>query len=319
MSRQFPPFVHEEKAIMRIVHLALFAGTLLTSLPAMAADMDWSKVDQALGKTGTAQPGEVHKYGLPRSDLHVTVDGIEIKPALALGGWLAFKPMGETTMVMGDLVMAENEINPVMAKLLANGITVTAVHNHLLRAQPATFYMHVAGQGDPVKLATALHEALGASKTPFGNTPPPTNSQAPAAGSEQPARLDLDMATVDRVLGAKGTANGGVYQFAIPRADVISDAGMAVPPAMGTAIAINFQPTGSGKAAITGDFVLLGAEVTPVLHALRENGIEVTAVHNHMLDDQPRTFFVHFWANDDAGKLAQGLRAALDKVHIAKS
>ena len=292
---------------------------LVASLPALAADMDWSKLDQALGKSGTAQPGEVHKYGLPRTDLHVTVDGVALKPALALGGWLAFKTMGEATIVMGDLVLAEDKINPVMAKLLASGITVTAVHNHLLRAQPATFYMHIAGQGDSVKLATALHEALGASRTPLGNTPPPTNSQAPAPGSEQPARLDLDMATIDRVLGAKGTANGGVYQFTIPRADVISDAGMAVPPAMGTAIAINFQPTSSGNAAITGDFILLGTEVNLVLHALREHDIEVTAVHNHMLDDQPRTFFVHFWANDNAAKLAQGLRAALDKVNIAKS
>jgi hypothetical protein len=284
---------------------------LAATLPATAAEMDWSKVDQALGKTGTAQPGDVHKYALPRTDLHVTVDGVAIKPALALGGWLAFKPMGEATMVMGDLVMAEDEINPVMAKLLANGITVTAVHNHLLRAQPATFYMHVAGQGDPVKLATAIHEALGASKTPFG--PAPTATPAPAAP------LNIDTAKLEQVLGHKGMANGGVYQFTIARDDTISDAGMAVPPAMGTAIAINFQPTGSSKAAITGDFVLLGAEVTPVLHALRENGIEVTAVHNHMLDDQPRTFFVHFWANDDAAKLAQGLRAALDKVHVAKS
>jgi Domain of Unknown Function (DUF1259) len=280
------------------------ASIWLTALPAVAADTDWSKVDQALGKTGTAQPGEVHKYALPRSDLHVTVDGLEIKPALALGGWLAFKPMGETAMVMGDLVMTENEINPVMAKLLASGITVTAVHNHLLRAQPATFYMHVAAQGNSVKLATALHEALGASKTPFG----------PA-----PAAPDLDTAKLEQALGHKGMASGGVYQFAIPRADVVNDAGMAVPPAMGTAIGINFQPTGNGKAAVTGDFVLLGTEVNPVLHALRENGIEVTAVHNHMVDEEPRIFFVHFWANDDAGKLAQGLRAALDKINVAKS
>jgi hypothetical protein len=297
---------------MRIVHLGLFTGALLTALPVMAADMDWSKVDQALGKTGTAQPGDVHKYALPRTDLHVTLDGVAIKPALALGGWLAFKPMGEATMVMGDLVMAEDEINPVMAKLLANGITVTAMHNHLLRAQPATFYMHVAALGDPVKLATALHDALGASKTPFG---------AAAAGSPPAAAapLDLDMAKLDQALDHKGTANGGVYQFTIPRGDVIKDDGMAVPPAMGTAIAINFQPTGGGKAAITGDFILLGAELNPVLKALRENGIEVTAVHNHMLDEQPRTFFVHFWANDDAAKLAQGLRAALDKVNVARS
>jgi hypothetical protein len=297
---------------MRIIHLALFAGTLLTGFPAMAADMDWGKVDQALGKTGTAQPGDVHKYALPRTDLHVTLDGVTIKPALALGGWLAFKPMGEATMVMGDLVMAEDEINPVMAKLLADGITVTAVHNHLLRAQPATFYMHVAGQGDPVKLATALHEALAISKTPFG----PAAAGAPPAAA---APLELDTAKLDQTIGYKGTANGGVYQFAIPRADVISDDGMAVPPAMGTAIAINFQPTGAGNAAITGDFILLGTELNPVLKALRDNGIEVTAVHNHMLDEQPRTFFVHFWANDDAAKLAQGLRAALDKVHVVKS
>jgi hypothetical protein len=320
MTRDFP-IIQEERFIMRKTGPFIAAGLwlLAATVSATAADMDWGKVDLALGKAGTTQPGEVHKYALPRTDLHVTLDGVTIKPALALGGWLAFKSMGDATMVMGDLVMAENEINPVMAKLLANGITVTAVHNHLLRAQPATFYMHVAGKGDPVKLATALHDALAASKTPLGNTPQPTSLQAPAAGSEQPARLDLDMPALDHELGGKGTANGGVYQFTIPRVDVIKDGNMAVPPAMGTAIAINFQPTGSGKAAITGDFVLLGTEVNPVLQALRTNGIEVTALHNHMLDDQPRTFFVHFWANDDAKKLAQGLRAALDKVHVVKS
>ncbi len=299
---------------MRIARLVLFASALLTSLPAMAADMDWSKVDQALGKTGADQPGGVHKFGLPRTDLHVTVDGVAIKPSLALGGWLAFKSMGTESMVMGDLVMAEDEINPVMSKLLAGGITVTAVHNHLLRAQPATFYMHVAGQGDAVKLATALHDALGASKTPLGIA---TSSSQPTPASSGP--LDFDTAKLDAVVGYKGSDNGGVHQFSIPRGDTISDGGMPVPPAMGTAIAVNFQPTGDGKAAITGDFVLLAAEVNPVLKALREHGIEVTAVHNHMLDDTPRTFFVHFWANDDAQKLGQGIRAALDKVNVARS
>jgi hypothetical protein len=292
----------------------LFAagGMLLASIAsASAADPDWSKVDQALGRTGSNQPGGVHKYALPRSDLHVTIDGVEIKTALALGGWLAFKSMGASAMVMGDLVMAENEINPVMTKLLADGISVTAVHNHLLRSQPATFYMHVAGQGDAVRLATALHDALGASKTPDAAPPP--------AAPSQPAPLAIDTAKLETTLGFKGTANGGVYQFSIPRNDTINDAEMVVPPAMGTAIAVNFQPTGEGKAAITGDFVLLAAEVTPVLKALRENGMEVTAVHNHMMDDTPRTFFVHFWANDDAMKLAQGIRMALDKVNVAKS
>jgi Domain of Unknown Function (DUF1259) len=313
-----------ERFAMRIVSLVVLAGSLLTVLPAVAADMDWSKVDQALGKAGADQPGGVHKFGLPRTDLHVTVDGVAIKPSLALGGWLAFKSMGSEAMVtgdkggeamvMGDLVMAEDEINPVMSKLLASGITVTAVHNHLLRAQPATFYMHIAGQGDAVKLATALHDALGASKTPFG-TPAAASQAAPSA----PVPLDFDSAKIDAAIGYKGTDNGGVRQFSVPRGDTISDGGMPVPPAMGTAIAVNFQPTGGGKAAITGDFVLLGTEVNPVLKALRENGIEVTAVHNHMLDDSPRTFFVHFWANDDAQQLAKGIRMALDKINVAKS
>jgi len=300
---------------MGIVKIIVLAGSLLNGLPAVAADMDWSKVDQALGKTGADQPGGVHKFGLPRTDLHVTVDGVAIKPSLALGGWLAFESMGSETMVMGDLVMVEDEINPVMSKLLASGITVTAVHNHLLRAQPATFYMHIAGQGDAVKLATALHDALGASKTPFG-APAPVSQAVPVAPG---GSLDFDTAKIDAAMGYKGTDNGGVRQFSIPRGDTISDGGMPVPPAMGTAIGVNFQPTGGGKAAITGDFVLLATEVNPVLKALRENGIEVTAVHNHMLDDAPRTFFVHFWANDDAVNLAHGLRAALDKVNVAKS
>ena len=297
---------------MRSALTVMLAAILAT--PVLAATRDWSQVDQALGKTGADQPGGVHKIGLPRTDLHVTVDGVAIKPSLALGGWLAFKSMGSEAMVMGDLVMTEDEINPVMSKLFANGITVTAVHNHLLRAQPPTFYMHVAAQGDPVKLATALHDALGASKTPLGVPASSASPSSPAA----PAAIDLDTGKIEAALGYKGTANGGVYQFAIPRGDTITDAGMPVPPAMGTAVSVNFQPTGNGKAAITGDFVLLATEVNPVLKALRDNGIEVTAVHNHMLDDLPHTFFVHFWANDDAEKLAQGIRSALDKVNIAK-
>jgi len=297
---------------MRPSRLLAIAGLALgLALPAAAAETDWSKVAGALGKSGTETPGGVYRVGLPRSDLRVTVDGVAIKPAFALGGWLAFRPMGAQAMVMGDLVLTEEEINPVMARLLADGITVTAVHNHLLRAQPATFYMHVAGQGDPVRLATALHDGLAAgSKTPFG---------PPAAAAQPAPQIDLDAAKLGQVLGHKGTVNGGVAQFSIPRADAVSDDGVAVPPPMGTAIGINFQPTGEGKAAVTGDFVLLASEVNPVLRALRENNIEVTALHNHMLDDQPRMFFVHFWANDDATRLAQGLRAALDHVNVARS
>ena len=214
-------------------------------------------------------------------------------------------------MVMGDLVLLETEITPVMTRLLDSGLDITAIHNHVLRGSPATFYMHVGGHGDPVKLATALRTALAESKTPL--TPP----AAPAT----PAPIDLDTAQLDAIIGVKGQANGGVYQFGVPRRDPISENGMQIAPAgpMGVATAINFQPTGGGKAAITGDFVLTGEEVNPVIKALRASGIEVTAVHSHMLTEQPRLIFMHFWANDDALKLAKGLRSALDKTASAKS
>ena len=291
----------------------LALAALLAGAPglAFAADDGWqAQVGEALGKTGAAMPGGVYRVGLPRTDLKVTLDGVELKPGFALGGWLAFEKMGDEGMVMGDLVLTEDEVNPVMTKLAAGGIEITALHNHLLRNQPFTMYMHVLGHGDPVKLAAALHTALAESKTPLRGAcrPAPT----PAA--------DRSRHRGDRqTLGAKGKNNGGVYQFGIPRAEPIKDGGMDVPPAMGSAIAINFQPTGGGKAAITGDFVLIAKEVNPVLKALREHGIEVTAIHNHMLDDQPRLFFMHFWANDDAKKLAEGLKAALAQINIAKS
>ena len=245
----------------------------------------------------------------PRSDLQVTLDGVAIKPALALGGWLGFEPMQDGAVVMGDLVLTETEVNPVMSKLLESGIDITAVHNHLMRATPATFYMHIHGHGDPVAMATAIRAALAESKTPFA---------APAAPAAQTAQIELDTDKLDAAIGVKGKVNGGVYQFSVPRKDPITEDGMSVPPAMGTAIAINFQPTGGGKAAITGDFVVTAEEVNPMILALRENDIEVTAIHSHMLDEQPRLFFVHFWANDDAVKLAKGLQAALGKIAVAR-
>jgi hypothetical protein len=236
------------------------------------------------------------------------LDGVDIRPGLALGSWLAFAPMGNEAMVMGDLVLTGDEVNPVMRKLVEGGIEVTALHNHLLRSEPATMYMHVYGHGDPLKLAAALHEGLVLSKTPLGS--------APAAAAPS---VDLDTAAIDAAMGYKGKANGAIYQFSIPRAEAVRDEGMAVPEAMGSANAINFQGTGGGKAAITGDLVLVASEVNPVLRALGENGIEVTAVHNHMLDDEPHIFFMHFWAHDDAVKLAKGMRAALDKIAVRKS
>jgi len=284
--------------------LVAICATAAIATAANAQGIDWQKVDTAIGRSA-AVTGDVHRYGFPRTDLQVTVDGVTIRPSFALGGWAAFKTMGNMAMVMGDLVLLASEINPVISKLQEGGLEVTAIHNHLLRAEPMTYYMHIGGHGDPEKMATALKAALSVSKTPM---------TAPAAGT--PPAIDLNTAQIDEILGAKGTNNGGVHGFGIPRRDAVTESNMQVAPAgpMGVATAINFQPTGGGKAAITGDFVLIASEVNPVINELRKNGIEVTAIHSHMLDEQPRLIFMHFWANDDAIKLARGLRAALDKT-----
>src|SRR3954451_4675059 len=288
----------------RAISLAAFVIAMASAATANAQDIDWQKVDAAIGRSG-AVTGDVHRYGFPRTDLQVTVDGVTIKPSLALGGWAAFKPAHGGAMVMGDLVLLDTEIAPVMSKLIENGIEITAVHNHVLRGNPATYYMHIGGHGDPVKMATAIRTALAESKTPL---------TAPTPGT--PPAIDLDTAQIDQIIGAKGSNNGGVYAIGVPRKDPINESGMQIAPAgpMGVATAINFQPTGGGKAAITGDFVLADTEVNPVIQALRASGIEVTAIHSHMMSEQPRLIFMHFWANDDAIKLAKGLRAALDKT-----
>jgi hypothetical protein len=272
---------------------------------------DWKAVGQALGKEGSMQPGDVYKVSLPRSDLQVTASGVAVKPALALGSWVAFKKSGDMTMVMGDLVLTEDEVTPVMTKLQEGGVEQTALHNHVLHESPRVMYMHVGAHGDAVKIARAIHDALALSKTPFA-----APAAAPAGGEQD---LGFDTKQLDQLMGQSGKVNGGVYQFSVPRAEAVTDDGMEVPPSMGVATAINFQPTGGGKAAITGDFVLTASEVNPVIRALRAGGIEVTALHSHMLTENPRLFFMHFWANDDAQKLARGLRLALDKMNVVKS
>jgi len=284
-------------------------GWLLVALALPAAPrqaIDWKAVGEALGKSGSLQPGDVYKVSLPRSDLRITAAGVLLKPAFALGSWVAFKQSGNAeAMLMGDLVLTDAEIERVMSKLQEGGIQQTALHNHVLHETPRVMYMHLMGRGEPVKLAAALHAALLLTKTPLGNPATPAAGTAPAA---------LDTARINHAIGASGKLNGVVYQFSIARAEPITVDGIEIPPAMGLATAINFQPTGRARAAITGDFVLLGSEVNPVLQALRKNGIEVTAVHSHLLGETPRLFFMHFWANDDAVKLAGGLKAALDQT-----
>jgi hypothetical protein len=270
---------------------------------------DWKAVDQAMGREGKMQPGDVYKYSFPRGDLSVRAAGVSIKPALALGGWVAFKGTGSDAMAMGDLVLAEREVTPVLTKLQELGVNPTALHNHVLRESPRVMYMHIEARGAPVKIAQAVHAALA-----LTNTPP----AKPDRG--RPAEpFPLDTTKIATALGRGGKVNGGVYQVTVPRAEVIRAEGMDVPPSMGVATAINFQPTGGGKAAITGDFVLIATEVKPVMQALRGAGIEITALHSHMLTEEPRLFFMHFWANDDAAALARGLRGALDRMNVKKA
>jgi hypothetical protein len=251
--------------------------------------------------------GDVYRIDLPRSDLSVTSQGVQIKPALCLGSYLAFKDMGDgNAMVMGDLVLTEDEYNKVISKLQDGGIGQTAVHKHLLDESPAIWWTHIQGTGDPVTMANTIRSALDLTGTPF--------SESGSSGSEDTV---LDTSQLDQIIGHTGTTQAGVYKYSIGRAASVTEDGVELPPAMGVSTALNFQPTGGGKAAINGDFAMTQDEVQPVIEALRENNIQVVSLHNHMLNEEPRIFFMHFWANDDALQLAKGLRAALDKTNSA--
>ena len=302
---------HGAAFVVSIVILLSAGRTRAQGTPTLpVANHDWPAVEQTLGRKGTAQPGGVLKFAFPRRDMHVTVAGISVKPTLALGTWVAFTgDQGKESMVMGDLVLAEEEVGPVMRKLQDGGINVTALHNHLEMESPRVMYMHINAHGDPQRIASAIRDALALTKTPMG-VPALTSDNTP---------FELDTAAIARTLGVSGKLNAGVYQVNVPRIDRISENGMEVPASMGVATAINFQPTSGGKAAVTGDFVVTADEVNPVIRALTSHGIAVTAVHSHMLDEMPRLFFMHYWANDSASELAAGLRAALDRMNVEKA
>ena len=271
---------------------------------------DWTAVETALGRKGAMQPGGVIKFGFPRSDLTVKVGAVTIAPALALGSWVAFERTADgKSMAMGDLVLTDAEVGPVMSTLQQNGVEQSALHNHLLEESPHVMYMHILAHGDAATIARAIHAALEKSATPLGQ---PGAPPAPSAAV-------LDTQALATALHVHGKLNGQVYQVAVPRSETITEMGVTVPPSMGVATSINFQPTTEGKAAVTGDFVLLGSEVNPVIRTLREHGIQVTALHSHLIDETPRLYFMHYWANDDALSLAKGLRAALDRTASKKN
>jgi hypothetical protein len=285
------------------------ASALSTATLGAQATADWTATDRALGRAGADQPGSVHKFSFPRSDLQVALGGVTLKPALALGSWVAFKRTADArqSMVMGDLVLATDEVAPVMAKLQAGGVEVSALHNHLQGEAPHVMYMHIMAKGDAAKLAQTIHDALALSHTPL---------QAPAAAPPV-AASGLDTTAFAATLGYTGKSNGGVYQVSVPRPETVREGAEDVPPSMGVATAINIQPTTGGRAVATGDFVLLPGEVNAVIRALEANGVAVTALHSHLMMDQPHVLFMHFWGNDDVAKLAAGLRAALDATAMA--
>ena len=268
-----------------------------------AQGFDTTKIDEVLGRPGQ-KSGDVYRVGFPRTDLHVKIGDIEVRPGLALGSWAAFSGSDEHAMVMGDLVLLEKEVNPVMLKLRAANFDITAVHNHVLDETPQILYMHYLGHGPVVELAKSLRAALSVSQTPLGK-PAPAQSSEPAAF----------VRTVEATLGAKGSWNGGVLGFGIPRAEPITEDGATLTTPQGVAEAINFQEAGPGKIATTGDFVLIASEVNPVISALETHDIQVTGLHSHMLTEQPRLFFMHFWSVGSPDAVAQGIRAALEKIH----
>jgi hypothetical protein len=293
----------------RLAVSALLAVTLIlgSGWPSSAAGPDWPAVEQALGKSGQLQAGDVFRVGMPRTDLTVSVKGVPVRAGFALGSYAAFKAIGDHAMVMGDLVLLDQEVPAVTAGLLRAGLEITAVHNHLNDMSPHVMYVHYEGHGDAVRLAAGLRQALGGSGTPLGGS-----SSAPAAAAAPP----LDPKPIEQALGRAGREVApGVFQVTVPRAEAITAMGAPLLPAMGVTTVMNFQPTADGRAAITGDFVLIDREVNAVARALAEAGIDVTALHNHGLQDTPRLFYMHFWATGEPAALARGLRSALDRTN----
>lgn len=288
----------------------LLSSPLALPSPVGAADSPtWESVDRILGRPGKPFPGDVRKYGWPRADLHITTGGVALEPALALGSWAGFVETSAEgqVMTMGDLVLLAPEVNPVVRALQAGGLDVLAIHNHLIGESPQVVYVHFGGHGPAGRLAEALRSALDATKTPLA---PPA---APPAGPSADEKAALDK--VQAVMGRKGSLAGRVLQVAVPRAARIEEDGMEVPASVGMATALNFQVVG-GQVAATGDFVLVAQEVNPVIRELEAHGIQVTALHSHMLRETPRLFFMHFWALDEPERVAAGLKTALAKVAV---
>ena len=290
--------------ITRLRCLTAFC-VLLLPIIVRAQGVSTEPIDQALGRSGQ-KTGEVYRLSFPRTDLHISVRGLAIKPGLALGSWAAFLGTDDQAMVMGDLVLLEGEVNPVVAKLRSSGFEISAIHNHLMEETPRVLYVHYMGHGPAAQLANSLRAALSVSKTPL---------EKPASAAEE-AAPPAWVKTVEDAIGRKGTFKGGVLSYGVPRSGAVTMIGMTIAPTAGVAQAINFQAADSGKVATTGDFVLTAEEVNPVISELQGHDISVTALHSHMLTEQPRLFFMHFWSVGGPESVGAGIKAALGRVAV---
>lgn len=296
-----------------MTHSRVSAGAVVllaaTALPAQApqstqpraAGLDVTLIDRAIGRSGQVLPGDVYRVALPRTDLNVTVGDVKVKTGLALGSWAAFKAVGRGAIVHGDLVLLDSEVNPTISALQQHEFEITAVHNHLIGETPSVMYVHYWGRGSAPLLAQSVRDALGRTKTPMGRP------AAPSGGAAD----DPPVARIEQAIGLKGTLTNGVLVFAYPRPEQIQMMGVTMPPSMGMATAINFQTAGPGNVAATGDFVMVADEVNHVARVLRQNGIGITALHNHLLHGTPELYFMHFWGEGDPTHVATGLKAAL--------
>ena len=266
------------------------------------ARLDAQGIEQALGVPGKVQ-GDVFKVSLPRTDLSVSIEGLRIQPRFALGSWVAFKARGDAAVAHGDLVLLEKEVAAVMERLQEHGVTFTALHNHLIRESPKVMYLHFWAEGPASQMASRLREALALTGTPL--------QKEAAAKLTDPAEA-FPTQRVEELLGTKGTTQDGVLSVSVPRPQPVTMHDTELPPSMGMATALNFQTGENGKIAATGDFVLLASEVNAVASRLIRHGLQVTALHNHLVKGSPDLYFLHFWGHDTVEAVTRGLKAALE-------
>lgn len=300
--------VKEDKTKMKKRH----DGKSMADMKRNAGPLDTAAIQRVMGMKGTYNKGE-YKVTVPQNDLSIMVDGFKIIPAMGLGTWVAFTPSGKGAMVMGDIVVTETDLKPVQEEIIRQGLTITAIHNHFVRNHPNVMYMHLGGSGNTEQMAQKAKAVLDKVKELRGGDP------AKGTASNEAVENTIDTTWLSEVLGHTGEMNKGVYKFTIGRPDVqLKEHGVPVTTFLGFNTWAAWQGTPE-KAAVAGDFTMLEDEVAPVIKALVENGIEVVAVHNHMVHEKPRTFFLHYWGVGPAEQLAKGLRAALDQTGKKKT